>query len=201
MLLALLSITQSSHKKMYHQKRARSEHAAFIKCINDIYSTLIELRFFHHSEVVFPPYNVPGKPYLATSALRRLGFTDEVLDLLQEIPYPSNELMNRFSHADEGVPIAPDSFVVSYLAGSRPDIINSSRQPFLDGEVGIPAWAFKITFCRPECGTTYLYDTRLSQYLRSSIIKCQTQRSDNRFTDSPHRSNGPLGLTKSLRLL
>ena len=141
----------------------RASHAGVIDCIHEVYATLIELHYFHPDEIVYPPYGVPGKPSLAVSELKQLGFTDEVVALLGEIPYPSNELLHMFSHQEEGVPIAPDSAVVSYLAGADVEAIRTSRQPFRDGEVGIPAWAVKITACGLGIGTNYIYDTRLSK--------------------------------------
>lgn len=141
----------------------KAAHAGFIECMYSIYAILIELHYFDPDDVVYPPYGVPGNPSLATSELRHLGFTDEVIALLELIPYPSNELMNKYAEQEVGVPIAPDSAVVSYLKGSDIKRLRSARQPFSDGEIGIPAWAFKYTTCGLDIGTNYLYDTRESQ--------------------------------------
>lgn len=145
-------------------KYIRSAHGEFIDFVNEIYSTFIELRYLHEDEVTRPPYNIAGKPSLATSKLRHLGFTDEVIALLGELPYPSHELLNKASYQDEGISIAPGSAALSYLEGSHHDHISAARQPLCDGEVGIPAWAFKLTTCGSDFGTNYLYDTRTSWF-------------------------------------
>lgn len=138
----------------------REEHADLIAMVNDIYDTLIELRYFQSEEILRPPYGVDGKPALDKARLGRVGFTDEVIALMEQLPYPSEDLVNKFSHQDEGVPIAPDSSAVSYLDENH---MSTARQPFCDGEVGIPAWAFKVTTGGLNFGNTYIYDTRLSQ--------------------------------------
>jgi len=101
---------------------------------------------------------------VAVEQLRAAGYVPEVIALMELLPYPSNEALEYWSEQEEGVPIAPDSGAMSYLEGHEwDDTIATSRQPLRGGETGLPAWAFKITFCGRDWGTEYLYDTRDSK--------------------------------------
>lgn len=143
-----------------------TEHAELIESLRRVYSILVELRYFRPEEVTRPPYSndpLGDEPALAHSELRSVGFTDEVVALMGQLPYPSNSVLDRFSTRGEGVPMAPDSQVVSYLAGQKRSLIRSARSA--EGEVSIPAWAFKITTCGEHSGNSYIYDTRESTYL------------------------------------
>lgn len=140
----------------YEAERARCEHAELIRGMDEIYATLIHMRYLHPDELVYPPYGFSGKPSLASSDLHYVGFTDEVQSLLGLLTYPSTELMNRF---DSFIPLAPDSTVVSYLTGQKRPGIRTARHPTSDGEIRIPPWAFKLISSGPDSGNNYIYDT------------------------------------------
>ena len=136
-------------------------HADLINGLNAMYATLIEMRYLREDEVLYPPYGVSGKPAVAVQQLQAAGFVPEAIALMELLPYPSNEALEYWSDQEEGVPIAPDSGAMSYLEGHEWDnTIATSRQPLRGGETGLPAWAFKITFCGRGWGTEYIYDTR-----------------------------------------
>ena len=144
-------------------------HADLITGMNKVYATLIEMRYLRPDEIVYPPYGVPGKPAVAVAQLQAAGYVPEVVALMELLPYPSNEALERWSMQEEGVPIAPDSGAMSYLEGHEWDgTIRTSRQPLRAGETGLPAWAFKITFGGTGWGTEYIYDTRDSESFSAS---------------------------------
>jgi hypothetical protein len=140
------------------------KHADLINGMNAFYATLIKMRYLREGEVIYPPYGVSGKPAVAVEQLKAAGFVPEVIALMELLPYPSNEALDYWSQQEEGIPIAPDSGAMSYLEGHDwDDTIATSRQPLRGGETGLPAWAFKVTFCGQDWGTEYLYDTRDSK--------------------------------------
>ncbi|KAL1301743.1 hypothetical protein AAFC00_005946 [Neodothiora populina] len=166
-------------------KIVESEHAELINCVQEIYNALIDLHYFHQEEIIYPPYGVPGKPSLATAELKRLGFTEEIIALLELLPYPSNEMMNAYAAQHEGLPMAPDSAVVSYLEGADQKRLRAARQPYCDGEIGLPAWAFKITTGGLDFGMNYIYDIR-----SKLMVRWDPQAQFGDFSDQPHRSPG-----------
>ncbi|KAG9640927.1 hypothetical protein KCU61_g5158, partial [Aureobasidium melanogenum] len=162
------------------------KHADLINGLNAMYATLIKMRYLREDEVIYPPYGVAGKPRLAVEQLKAAGFVPEVIALMALLPYPSNEALEYWSEQEEGIPIAPDSGAMSYLEGHEWDgTIATSRQPLRAGETGLPAWAFKITFCGTNWGTEYLYDTRDKRMRRwaSKSESIEYEHQPNRATE------------------
>ncbi|KAI5204861.1 hypothetical protein E4T39_03340 [Aureobasidium subglaciale] len=161
-------------------------HADLINGVNAMYATLIKMRYLREDEVVYPPYGVCGKPAVAVEQLRAAGFVPEVIALMELLPYPSNGALEYWSEQEYGVPIAPDSGAMSYLEGHGWDgTIATSRQPLRAGETGLPAWAFKITFCGRDWGTEYVYDTRDRRMRRwaSKSENTEYEHQPNRATE------------------
>ncbi|THZ72776.1 hypothetical protein D6C85_04489 [Aureobasidium pullulans] len=161
-------------------------HADLINGLNAMYATLIEMRYLREDEVLYPPYGVSGKPAVAVQQLQAAGFVPEAIALMELLPYPSNEALEYWSDQEEGVPIAPDSGAMSYLEGHEWDnTIATSRQPLRGGETGLPAWAFKITFCGRGWGTEYIYDTRDQRMRRwaSKSEHTEYEHQPNRATE------------------
>lgn len=145
-------------------EKVAKRHADLINGIKQLYATLTEMRYFCPDEILYPPHGVAGRPAVAVSQLQATGFVPEVIALMELLPYPSNEALERWSTQEEGVPLMPDSGAMSYLEGHEwDDTIRTSRQPLRGGDTGLPAWTFKLTFCGRDWGTEYLYDTRDSE--------------------------------------
>ncbi|KAI5272292.1 hypothetical protein E4T47_04470 [Aureobasidium subglaciale] len=159
-------------------------HADLINGINAMYATLIKMRYLREDEVIYPPYGVCGKPAVAVEQLRAAGFVPEVIALMELLPYPSNEALKYWSDQEEGVPIAPDSGAMSYLEGHDWDgTIATSRQPLRAGETGLPAWAFKITFCGSNWGTEYLLLAGRMRRWASKSENTEYEHQPNRATE------------------
>lgn len=144
--------------------RVKADHADLIKGIHAMYAQLIELRYLRQDEVLYPPHGQGGKPGLAIKQMQRIGFNPEVIALLGMLPYPSNEVLEKFSHQEEGLPLAPDSAIVSYLEGQPRSTMEWARKPSPNGETCIPPWAFKFATAGGGFGTNYIYDTRDRTY-------------------------------------
>ena len=78
-------------------------HADLITGLNNVYATLMEMRYLRPDEVVYPPYGVSGKPAVAVSQLQAAGFVPEALALMELLPYPSNEALERWSMQEEAL--------------------------------------------------------------------------------------------------
>ncbi|GAB7349910.1 hypothetical protein MBLNU459_g0599t1 [Dothideomycetes sp. NU459] len=140
--------------------RVKADHAQLIDGFYALYALFIKLRYLQPHEVLYPPHGQGSRPGLAMKELNRVGFNPEVMALLELLPYPSNEVLDKFSHQEEGLPIAPDSSVVSYLEGQKKPRLKCARKPHPNGETCIPPWAFKIATGGAGFGTNYIYDTR-----------------------------------------
>lgn len=144
--------------------RIKADHAELIEGVYAMYAQLIELRYLRPEEVLYPPHGRRGRPGLATKQLKRIGFNSEVMALLELLPYPTNEVLRKCSHQEVGLPVAPDSSVVSYLESHTSTVIDYARKPSPDGETCIPPWAFKVATAGSGFGNSYIYDTRDRTY-------------------------------------
>lgn len=88
------------------------KHKPLISGITTILDLLVQLHYVSPTDVLYSPHTMPN-PIIDIVRMQRLGFDNEVIGLVQCLPWLRNEIV--WGWQDEGVELIPRSKTVNYF--------------------------------------------------------------------------------------
>lgn len=129
-------------------------HDPLVEGMENLYRLLIALDYLQASNVHFHSDGSESMP-VATEQLRAAGLGDEAISLVQRLPYLDNGVLERWSHSEIGIPLAPGSQAVSYTVGHVPDV--QDMRTVRNGQIELGTNDFKIARAGPREGNDIVY--------------------------------------------
>lgn len=140
-----------------YSTRIISHHYDLVEGMKTIYNTLLSMRYLKPSDVQFPPHI---NPPLALQALKMAGFTNEVIEVMHELPYINSKAYVPITESFELAPY--NTYSISYLNPSLNDV-ESARDPLATGYNDIAPEDFRLTEGMYD-GTYYIYSSQDRMY-------------------------------------
>lgn len=141
----------------------RDKHKPLIDGLSRIYECLAELTLIQKCDILYPPHNNPG---IDLPRLTALGYNNETIVLIQNLPFLANELVYPDMTA-EGIFVAPESKALSFLGDSirtrMCDPWTDPRRGKFGGREGsndekLDPWMLRLTE-GGNVGTDYIYNS------------------------------------------